>query len=93
MGHYNCAQFHVYTRDRSDYGDVGGLSETTTNNNLKRFQEKLIMTKLVLDMCVPLLHTGKVVNTDNWYTNPLVFFELVRYVQEGCAIAVTQYSL
>ena len=40
--------------------------------------EKTVLSKVVLDMCAPFFHTGRVVNMDNYYTGPLVFMEPLR---------------
>ena len=37
------------------------------------------ITKLVLDMAKPLFGSGRIINTDNYYTNPMVAAELMKH--------------
>ena len=80
--YYNCIRFRMQTRDECDVGDGLNLGRPTnkdgTINAIKMKEEQQVMQRLVLDMCSPLFHTGKVVNTDNYYTSPLVFVELLK---------------
>ena len=82
----------MQTRDECDVGDGLNVAKQlkdggTINDNKKNEQPGGVMQKLVLDMCSPLFFTGKVVNTDNYYTSPLVFVELLKngvYAQGTC---------
>ena len=73
---YNCVRFRMQTRDDCDIGDGFNAVRDVTPDDTTRQQQA--MEKLVLDMCTPLFFTGKVVNTDNYYTSPLVFVELLK---------------
>jgi hypothetical protein len=81
--YYNCVRFRMQTRDSSDVGDgLNAREEPPCNDDGaivdERKKETTVIEKLVLDMCSPLFYTGRVVNTDNYYTSPLVFVELFK---------------
>jgi hypothetical protein len=72
----------MQTRDSLDIGDGLNPREPLCNDDGAIVEEKKretqVIEKLVLDMCSPLFYTGRVVNTDNYYTSPLVFVELFK---------------
>jgi len=70
MDYFNCVRLRMLTRDDSDCGDGA--------NDRDYDPTSTVMSRLVLDMCKGLKNSGRVVNTDNFYTSPFVYHELLK---------------